>query len=248
MTTESGAVHGSYVIRDSAKTWRLFDAYGPKVIKYIQDFQCLPVDDTSHDPTEFTNTIVETGTGSSTCEVTDVAGGALLITTAQRDNDGYKMQLGHASTGAGETVDFSGSYPTYFGVQFKLSDVDQMDALFGFCITDTACLDAVSDGLYFRTVDGSSSLYLVLEKDSDETATACTTLTDDTYVTAEFYYDGDTISAYIDGTLAATVEDTDTNMPDDELLRLTMEVLSGASASADTCHVKWIRYIQIQQA
>jgi len=247
MSVETASIHNHLVMRDDSKTWRLYDAYGPAVIKYIEEFNYLPVDDSTHDPTTYTVNVTEGGTGSSTCEVTDVSGGALLITTASGEDDGYQMQLGHASTGAGESLDFSGKYPTYFGVRFKLSDVSEMDALFGFCVTDTDAVTAVADGLYFRTVDGDATLYFVLEKSSSESATSATTLSDDTYVTAEFYYDGNDVGVYIDGSLVATVSDTDANFCDDELLRLTIEVLSGAGDSADTCYVQWIRYIQIQQ-
>ena len=113
MAVETTTIHNHLVMRDDSNTWRWYDAFGPDVTKYIQDFTHLPVDDTTHDPCEFTNTIVETGGGGdSTVTVTDVAGGALLITTDNAENDGYKMQLGHGAGGAGENIDFSGDYPT----------------------------------------------------------------------------------------------------------------------------------------
>jgi len=244
MTVETATIHNHLVMRDDVNTWRWYDAFGPNVAKYIQDFTDLPVDDTTGDPVEFVNTIVEAGGGGdSTATLTDVAGGALLITTDNAEDDGYKMQLGDA--GGGENVSFAGDYPMYLGTKFKINDVDETDVLVGFCVTDTACLDAVTDGMYFRSIDGSSTLYFVLEKDSAESTTSATTLTDDTYVTLEAYYDGNNVEVYVDGTLAATVADSDTNMPDDELLRLTIEFLTGEDA-ANTMTMPWIRYIQIQ--
>jgi len=233
------------VLRDSVNTWRWFDAFGPGVVKWILNPAALPVDDTTHDPTEFTNTIVEAGAGDSTVTVTDVAGGAILITSAANENDGYKMQLGHGAGGAGENVSFAAHYPTYFGVNFQLNDATQSDVLLGFCITDTACLDAVSDGIYFRKVDASLLLYFVLEQNSVESATAAATMADATNVTAEFLYSGSNIYVYADGTLVATIADSDANFPNDELLRLTIEYLTG-EAVANTCTINWLRFIQIQ--
>lgn len=247
MALETASIRNHLVIRDATNTWRWYDAFGPSVVKYIMNMTALPVDDTTHDPTEFTNTIVETGAGGdSTVAVTDVAGGAFLITTDNAENDGYKMQLGHGAGGAGENVSFAAEYPTYLGVKFQINDVDQTDCLFGFCITDTACLDAVSDGLYFRSVDASAVVSLVLEKDSVESTTAMATMTDATDVHLEFFYWGSNLYAYADGVLMTTVADTNASFPNDELLRLTIEFLTG-EATANTCTIKELRFIQIQE-
>lgn len=246
MAVEQVSIRNHLVYRDDTLTHRWFDAVGPNVVKYLQNFEALPVDDTTHDPTEFTNTIVETGGGGdSTVAVTDVLGGALLITTDNAENDGYKMQLGHGAGGAGENISFAAEYPTYFGVQFQINDVDQTDCLFGVCITDTACIDAVSDGIYFRSVDATGVVNFVLEQDSVETVNAVNTMTDATDVTLEFLYWGSNISAYVNGVLAVTVADSDANFCNDELLRLTLEFLTG-EAIANTCQIAWVRLIQIQ--
>ena len=230
---------------DACEGNRLFDAIGPGIVKYLNEFSHMPVDDTTHDPTEFTNTIVEAG-ADSTAVVTDLARGALLITCAGNEDDGYNMQLGHGHGGAGENVGFEGNFPTYFGIRFKLNDVDQTDNLFGVCITDTSAIAAVSDGMYFRSVDESAVLYFVLEKDSLETVTAVATLADDTWITAEFYYDGTDVKAYINKNLEVTISNSDANFPNDELLRLTLALLSG-EATANTCYIDWVRLIQIRE-
>jgi len=246
MSTETTTVREALVYRSHEYTHRWYDAFGPDVVKYLQEFLALPVDDTTHDPSEFTNTIVETGGGGdSTVTVTDVAGGALLITTDNADNDGYKMQLGHGAGGAGENIDFSGAYPFYFGVRFAINDVDQTDCLFGVCITDTSCLDGVTDGMYFRSVDESATLSFVTEKDSVESATSVATLADDTYIVAEMYFDGSTVYHYINGTLTGSTANSATTFPNNELLRLTIEFLTGET-TANTCTIDWIRMIQIQ--
>jgi len=246
MSVIQETVRNALVFRDNGLAHRWYDALGPGVSKYLQEFVSLPIDDTTHDPTEWTCTIVEAGGGGdSTANLTDYAGGALLITTDNAENDGYKMQLGHASTGAGESVKFDGDYPTYLGIRFAINDVDQVDALFGFCITDTTCLDAVSDGMYFRTVDESALLYFVTEKDSIESATSVATLVDDAYIVAEFLYLDGTVTAYINGVEMTSTAKTAATFPDNEELRLTIEVLTG-EATANTCTIDWIKYIHVR--
>lgn len=226
---------------------RLFEAIGPSVVKYLQEFAYMPVDDTTHDPCEWTNTITEGGTGDSTAVVTDVAGGALIISTAQNENDGYRMQLGHGHGGAGENIGLEGPYPTYFGVRFAVNDADQTDVLIGFTVTDTDVLGAVTDGIYFRSVDESALLYFVMEKDSAETAAAVATLGDAVYTTAEFYYDPDasTVYAYIDGDQVASFSSKDAAFPNNELMRVTIEFLTG-NGGVDTCTIDWLRLIHIR--
>ena len=243
MATEITSIHNAQVIRDASLTHRWFDAFGPNIAKYVTSFTSLPADDTTTDPTEFVNTVVEVGAGTSTAVLADVAGGALLITTAGNENDGWSMQLGNPNSG--EWCSFAAEYPTYFGVRFAINDVDQSDVFLGLAVTDTALLGGVTDGMYFRSVDGSAVLNFVMEKDSAESTTAVATLADDTYITAEFLYSGSYVYVYIDGALVASIADTDTNFPNNELLRLSVEYLTG-EATANTCYISDLRLIQIQ--
>ena len=243
MTTELTQIRNASVIRDATLTHRWFDAFGPGVAKYVTSFNSLPADDSTTDPTEFVVTVVEAGAGVSTAVLADVSGGALLITTAAGENDGWSMQLGNANSG--EWASFAAEYPTYFGVRFAINDVDQSDVFLGLAVTDTALLGGVTDGMYFRSVDGSAVLNFVLEKDSAETTTAVATMTDATDIYAEFFYWGSNVYVYIDGVLVTTIADTDTNFPNNELLRLSFEFLTG-EATANTCLVKEMRIIQIQ--
>ncbi len=223
---------------------RWYDAFGPGVAKYVTSFNSLPADDQTTDPTEFVNTVVEAGAGSSSAVLGDVAGGALIITTAANEDDGFSMQLGNPNSG--EWVQLNGSnYHTYFGIRFQGNDVDQSDFFFGLAVTDTALLGGVTDGVFFRSVDATGVVNFVLEKDSVETSTAVGTLVDDTYFTAEFYHDGTNVMVYVNGDLVTTIADTDDNFPDDEALRLSMEFLTG-EAVANTCQIDWVRLIHIR--
>ena len=243
MTVETTTIRNSMVIRDDANTWRWYDAFGPDVAKYITSFNSLPCDDSTNDPTEYTCTITEAGAGNSTAVLHDLGGGALIITTAANENDGFQMQL--SSPNSGEWLDFSGDYPCYFGIRFQINDADQTDCLFGACVTDSDCLGGVTDGMYFRSVDGSAVLNFVLEKDSAESTTAVGTITDATDIEAEWLYWNHNVYVYVNGSLVATIADTDAGFPDDELLRLTMEFLTG-EAVANTCIIDYVRLIQIR--
>lgn len=242
MAVEQTLIRSSAVFRDDVLTHRWYDAFGPHVAKYVTSFTNLPADDTTTDPTEFVNTVVEVA-GTSSAVMTDLAGGALLVSCAGNEDDGYSMQLGNANSG--EWLSLAAEYPTYFGIEFALNDADQTECFFGAAVTDTALLGGVTDGIYFRSVDETAVLNFVLEQDSVESETAVATLTDGTYVTAEFLYWGSNVQVYVNGALVATIADSDANFPSDELLRLSMEVLSG-EAVANTCTIKWVRLIQIQ--
>jgi hypothetical protein len=243
MASELVSIRNAQVVRDDALTHRWFDAFGEGVAKYVTSFCRLSFDDQTTDPTEWTNTVVEVGAGTSTAVQADVAGGALLITTAGNEDDGWSSQLGNPNSG--EWLTFAAEYPTYFGVRFQINDVDQTDVFFGACVTDTAILGGVTDSIGFRSVDEDATLYFLLEQDSVESTTAVATMTDATDITAEFLYWGSNVYVYIDGVLVTTIADTDTNFPDDELLRLSYEFLTG-EAVANTCQVRWMRLIQVQ--
>lgn len=242
MSVELHAVRNALVFRDDVHTHRWYDAFGEYVTKYIMNVAAVPTDDTTGMPTEWTNTLVN---GSAFAH-TDVAGGAVLLTTDNSTNDGIKLQLGDELAGNGENIDLSGRHPLYCGIEFALNDATQTDVLFGVSMTDTTVLDAADTAMYFRKVDGSTTLYFVTEKDTVEATTACVTMADATYVKAEFLYDVDGyVYVYINDGLIATVADTIATFPNDELMRLTLEFLTGEDV-ANTCTVKSLRMIHIR--
>jgi len=242
MSVEMVSICSSLVCRDVEYPHRWYDAWGPHVVKYELNTAACPTDDTTGMPTEFTNTLV----GASTFAHTDVAGGGVILTAAGAENDGVKLQLGDELGGAGENVSFaSPRYATYFGVTLQVSDADQTDFLAGFFITDTTALDGGTDGIYFRSIDGTAVVNFVLEQDSNESATAAATMTDAADVQLEFLYQGGYVYVYADSTLMATIADTDANFCNDELLRLTFEFLDG-EAVGNTCTIKRLRFIQLQ--
>jgi len=236
MTTELATIKNNLVVRDSEKPWRWFDAFGPNVVKTIVN----PTQNGVPSTTTMAGAVVTVSTAGTLVSVDSTDGGALAWTPSATEDQGLQAQWG-------EGFYLGQKWPAYFGVRFSNVDVDQADWIVGLCINDTTLLGGMTDGAYFRSVDASAALTFVLEKDSAETETAVATLVDATYVTAEFYFDGDYVYAYINGTLAASVAVTNANFPNDEHLAAAIALLTG-EATANTLNIAWMRAIQIQLA
>ena len=212
---------------------RILDGIGEGVVKYITDFTSFPVDDTTGDPTEYTTTVVEAGTGVTTIAQTDASGGQVLITTAAGENDGGSYQL------LGESFKTSGN-ELYFGTKIASNEATQSDFLIGLSVTDTALLGGTANGVYFECVDGGTGISAVTESGSTETQTdSLATFADDTFVELEFYYNGSNVEFFINGSSVATHT---ANIPSTEM-RVSFEFLTG-SAVAKTMTIDWIRCIQ----
>lgn len=241
MTIEQVVIRDCLVARDDVNTFRWYDVVGPNVVKYVMNTAAVPTDDTTGMPSEFTNTLVN----GSTFAHTDVAGGGVILTCDTAENDGITLQLGDELGGAGENVSFAAQYPTYLGATIQINDVDQTDFVLGFCITDTTLSGGMTDGLYFRSVDETGVVNFVLEQDSAESVNAVATMTDATDIQLEMLYYGSDILVYVDGVLQVTIANTDVNFCNDELLRLSVELLTG-EAIANTMTIKRLKFFQIQ--
>ena len=215
---------------------RIVDAIGPNVVKYVLRPEALGPAGT--DPVGFTTTVVEAGAGGDTdFNQSDTEGIVGRITTDNADNDGGSYQL------LGEDFVFDADHEIYCALQCTINDVDQTDLLFGLCITDTALLAAMTDGVYFRSVDGSTDIDIFAEKNSTETAGGSVgTLVDATAIYLEFYWDGNGLEAFING--SSIYNAVPANIPDDEALRLSIEFLTG-EAIANTLDVARLDVIQI---
>jgi len=147
----------------------------------------------------------------------------------------------------GEAFILNGAkYPCYFGARSKVNDADESDAFLGLSLLDTSVLAAADTDIGFRVVDGTAAITFVIEKDTAETIVSLATLADDTYVTVEFYYDGDLVTYYLNGVEVGSVATTVDNMPDDEHMTATLAYLTG-DASANTMTVDWARWFQIYE-
>jgi len=210
----------------------IIDVLGDQgAFKYELTPQIVGID--TSDPVGFTTTVVEAGTGTTEFSVNNTVGRVGTITCAADENDGGSYQL------LGEHFSCASSEGWYVGMSAQMVDVDQTDLLFGVCITDTALLGGMTDGVYFESLDGSSAIGIVAEKDSTETTGGTTaTISDATDFIIEMVWDGTKLHAYVDNT--KIYSDTPANAPDDEALRLSLEVLTG-EAVANTLNVEWLR-------
>ena len=203
---------------------RIIDAIGPDVVKYVNDFTGGPGIDTAFD-SEWTVTRVEAGAGESTATRTDFAGGALLVTTDANENDGVNMQLIGESFGL-----LTSAREFYFGAfGLQVSDATQSDLFLGLAVTDTDILGGVTDSLGFRKVDASTTLNCLVEKDSSETTATAATVADATALDLEFYWDGAGLEFFVNGASVATPAVT--NLPDNELMRLSLHFLAGEAVA-----------------
>lgn len=176
-------------------------------------------------------TVTAVGTGTSA--LADGAGGVLAITTSTADNDARWHQQ------TKEGYRFAADKKLQFVGRFSLSDATDCDFFAGLTITDTEPVGGVSDGIYFRKLDGTNKLSFVVEKDSNETVVEVGTLTNGAFFDLEFYWDanGDKIDVYFNGTRVAGV--VTTNAPNDEDLALMFGVQAG-SAAARTLNVDYV--------
>jgi hypothetical protein len=114
----------------------------------------------SQDLACFTNTAVNSGAGT----VPDDGEGLQLAGAATTDDSGAQIQ----STAEAVKLEQNRVYRAV--ARFRLdTEAVQNDFIFGFCIKDTSLVAGMSDGIYFRKVDGSADLKLVIERDTTET-------------------------------------------------------------------------------
>jgi len=180
-------------------------------------------------------TVTETDS-AATQAITNEDGGVLLITNTASDDDLVGLQ-------GKETFKFESGKELFFKTRFKVSDATDSDLVIGLQITDATPL-AVTDGVYFRKDDGDANLDFVVVKDSTATTSAAiTTLSDDTYITIGFYYDGiDKIEYFAGSDSVSPVylgKSVVTNLPDNEDLAVSFAIQNG-EAAAKTMSIDYI--------
>ena len=185
---------------------------------------------------DWTITTTEAGSGNASEALTSQAGGALLITNDDADNDLDFLQL------KGESFKLSTSKRAYFSARFKVSDATQSDFVMGLQITDTTPL-ATTDGVFFIKDDGDTNLDFIVEKDSTSTdTTAIHTMEDDTFVVATWFIDTDASKVFYSVNNAEPVAVANTNLPDDEELTVSFGIQNGAAA-AKTMTIDYVTVI-----
>lgn len=163
---------------------------------------------------DWTITTTEAGAGDATEALTDIDGGALLITNDAADDDADFFQK------KGESFLLAAGKRAVFKARFKVSDATQSDFVMGLQITDTTPL-AVSDGIWFQKDDGDANLDVYCGKSSGAgttSATAVATVVSDTFLTVAWAYDGKgSVKYYVDDVHKGTLDGSSTYLPDTEL-------------------------------
>lgn len=198
----------------------------------------IDFDVTDYKVGDWTITTTEDGAGSATEALSNAANGVLLITNDAADNDSDEFQL------TAESFKLASGKPLWIEGRFKVSDATQSDFLFGLCITDTALIDGLTDGVYFLKDDGDANIDFHVEKNSTDTSSDTgVDLVDDTWIQLGFYFDGaGNVTPYVDGVAGTTVT---TNIPDDEELTVSFGIQNG-EAVAKTLSVDYIRVAQVR--
>jgi len=156
-------------------------------------------------------TVTETGDGTQA--LTDIDGGALLITTAALDNDAVFMQK------VGESFLLATGKKSFFKARFKVAKSTQSDFQIGLIVTDTTPLDA-TDGIYFQKDDGDQNLDIICRKNATTGSTTAVagTVADNTFLTVAWYYDGaGNLSYFVDDVKKGTLDASSSYLPDTEL-------------------------------
>ena len=199
----------------------------PMFVPYPSDqtFYMYHNDFFTYNSGDWTITTTEAGAGNASEALTSQAGGALLITNDDADNDLDFLQL------KGESFKLSSSKKAYFSARFKVNDATESDFVMGLQITDTTPL-ATTDGVFFIKDDGDTNLDFIVEKDSTSTdTTAIHTMEDDTFVTVTWFIDPDASKVFYSVNNAAPVSVVNTNLPDDEELTVSFGIQNGAAAA-----------------
>jgi hypothetical protein len=237
---KTAKVNDSIVIEADTAFWRWYDIFNGVKFDLGTGF---PADDTTGDPSQFTMTVTEVGTGNTTAVNDTNSGSSMLITTAANEYDGINLQV------KGESFKLTASKPLYFGCKFKVSDATQSDIFVGLAETDTTLMATATahaialggDGAFFSKLDASTTLAGKMYLDGAQTATADygTALIDDTYVTCEIYWNGSTLFYYIDGTMVNRIA---ASLGDGEMTP-SINFRAGAAA-AKTMSVAWLKCFQ----
>ena len=217
---------------DATYPARPYKLVGPDANILIEEFVDLPML-AAGTPAAYTTTLVN---ASTTALVGGNLGGALLITTAGTEDDGAQMQA------LGEAFLPTSSNQIYFGIKLQVSAATESDFLVGLAITDATALGGLTEGIYFRKVDGATTCNFVVESGSTETATAAVTVVAATDYILEWWWDGAALTFYVDGVLTGTPAIT--NIPTTEYLTPTIAFLTGANA-AITMTASWMRCGQV---
>lgn len=160
--------------------------------------------------------------------------GLLLLTNTATENDLLLLQKTPAAFA------MTAGKKAWFSIRFQSNDVDENDYIAGLVIVDTTPFDA-TDGIYFQSDDGSSSVSIICRKNATTGSTSAVvgTIADATNVALQWYYDGAGKLYYgKDGTPVGVI-DVANYLPDATNLTVTFGIQAG-EAAANTMTVDYV--------
>lgn len=198
--------------QDSAYPWKIYGGIGEGIRSWALK-PGIPCDDTTGDPTEFTVTVVEGGSGDSTITPGLVQGYPLLLTTDDADYDGLNVQL------KGSLAMCSATTPWYLRGVVKASVAALSDLLFGMCLPKTDLCKTSSahgvlatgvEGAFFFKVAGASSttIYAKVYKAGTEVASTAVGTLATADIDLAIRWDGTYFHFYVDNVEKATIAGT----------------------------------------
>jgi len=152
-------------------------------------------------PGDWFITRIHSGSTAGSETISDADGGILVVTPANADDDSTYFQwkaYDHVDT-ASEIFTLASGKKLWFKARLKCSDATQSDFLVGLQSADTTPLTAPVDAVWFTKDDGDANLDFGMYASSAATLsdTAIASLSDNTYFTVGFYWDGvDTIEYF----------------------------------------------------
>lgn len=174
-----------------------------------------------------------TAVGAGTAALTNLDGGALLLTNAAADNDSIQLQK------VGESFALTAGKRAFFKARFKVSDAIQSDLVMGLCVTDTTLMGAtagagVTDGIFFSKDDGVATLDVQCQKNAttgQTRAAAIATLANDTFLTVGWAYDGKGEVAYfVNDVQIGALAGTSAYLPD-TTLTVSFGIMNGEAVA-----------------
>ena len=112
----------------------------------------------------------------------------------------------------------------FFKCRIKISDATDATMIVGLHITDTTPVAGITDGIYFLKSDASTTVSLVVNKDSTATTTSAGTMADDTWTTLGYYYSTKDRKFHIYKDNVKVGTSVNTNAPNDEEIALSFTI------------------------
>jgi hypothetical protein len=233
-SVRSRQINGNKVWYQGSR-YRLVGAVGKDVIATLDDFTLGPAADGAGLGFDGAGDWTITKVGAGTLTRSNASGGVLTLTTTTTNNDQVNIQR------LGESYKLAVGNQLYFGARVKRNLAAVTNAFVGLAITDTEIFGGVTDAIGFKMTAGAVTGVCTKDSTSSTTATLLTA-GNATYNVYEFFFESGRVHFLVDGQELANVS---TNVPDDEELRTSIQIITVSVASAKILDADYVNVIQI---